>query len=187
MRIIAGRLGGRRLVAPRGLATRPTSDRVREALFSILGDIEGVAVLDLYAGSGALGLEALSRGASFATFVERARAPVLALRENIAALEVAAESVVFVAEVRAAIRALGKKGARVGLVFADPPYADRDTGALLADLAESGLVAAGATLVLEHSSKVTPPDPGPAGVLRSTRVYGDTALTFFDYPIPEVT
>ena len=187
MRIIAGQFGGRRLVAPKGLATRPTSDRVREALFSILGDIAGRTVLDLYAGSGALGLEALSRGASFATFVERARAPVQALRENIEALGVAAESVVFATEVRAAIRALGRKGTRVGLVFADPPYADRDTGALLTDLAESGLLAAGAIVVLEHSSKVAPPDPGPAGVLRSTRVYGNTALTFFDYPIPEVT
>jgi 16S rRNA (guanine(966)-N(2))-methyltransferase RsmD len=187
VRIIAGQFGGRRIVAPRGLATRPTSDRVREALFSILGNIEGFAVLDLYAGSGALGLEALSRGARFATFVERARAPVVALRENIAALDVEADSAVFVTDVRAAIRALGKSGARVGLVFADPPYADKDTAALLESLVESGLLDEGAIVVLEHSSKVTPPDPDPDRVLRSTRVYGDTALTFYHYPAPEVT
>src|SRR5262249_36636856 len=86
MRVIAGHLGGRRLSAPRGLATRPTSDRVREALFSALGDVGGATVLDLYAGTGALGIEALSRGAAGATFVENARPALAALRGNLAAL-----------------------------------------------------------------------------------------------------
>jgi 16S rRNA (guanine966-N2)-methyltransferase len=86
--VIAGRLGGRTLVAPAGAATRPTSDRVREALFSILGDVRDADVLDLYAGTGALGIEALSRGASSATFVERARAALRALELNIELLDI---------------------------------------------------------------------------------------------------
>src|SRR6185295_8236746 len=86
MRVIAGRLGGRRLVAPRGLATRPTSDRVREALFSMLGDVAGAMVLDLYAGTGALAIEALSRGAERAVFVENARPALAALHENLGSL-----------------------------------------------------------------------------------------------------
>src|SRR3954464_12918408 len=91
MRIIAGRLGGRTLVAPHGRGTRPTSDRVREALFSILGDLSGAEVLDLYAGTGALGLEAISRGAARATFVERARPALVALRANIDKLGVSSQ------------------------------------------------------------------------------------------------
>src|SRR5258707_14629336 len=93
MRVIAGQWGGRRLAAPPGRATRPTSDRVREALFSILGPLDGERVLDLFAGSGALGLEALSRGAASATLVERAPAALRALRENVAALGADAEVV----------------------------------------------------------------------------------------------
>src|SRR6185369_7871918 len=87
MRIIAGRLGGRRLAAPRGSATRPTTDRVREALFSALGDVTGALVCDLYAGTGALGIEALSRGARRAVFIESARPALAALRRNLADLD----------------------------------------------------------------------------------------------------
>src|SRR5262245_29771258 len=92
VRIIAGELGGRVLKAPAGRATRPTSERVREALFSILGDVEDLAVLDLFAGSGALGLEALSRGAARAVFVEEARAALGALKKNVESLGVAERS-----------------------------------------------------------------------------------------------
>src|SRR3984885_7528700 len=92
VRVVAGRFGGRSLVAPRGRATRPTSDRVREALFSILGEaVVGAGVLDLFAGSGALGIEALSRGASEATFVDSSQAAVAAVRRNLEALGVEAE------------------------------------------------------------------------------------------------
>jgi 16S rRNA (guanine(966)-N(2))-methyltransferase RsmD len=88
MRVIAGTHGGRELTAPRGWATRPTSDRVREALFSILGDISDLRVLDLFAGSGALGIEALSRGAKQATLVDSARSAVAAINRNLAALDI---------------------------------------------------------------------------------------------------
>ncbi len=128
MRVIAGRFGGRRLAAPRGAATRPTADRVREALFSMLGSLDGASVLDLFAGTGALGIEALSRGAAQAVFVERDRLALSALRANLAALGLGAEGGEPQVQVRArdAVAALGgaiEQGETYDLVFLDPPYA----------------------------------------------------------------
>ena len=120
MRITGGRLGGRRIVAPRGQRTRPTSDRVREALFQILGDLHGARVLDLYAGSGALGLEALSRGAVHATFVDSAAPAVTAVRRNLEALGVAAE--VRRSDARAFLRNARAAARFYDLVLLDPPY-----------------------------------------------------------------
>jgi len=120
MRIVAGQFRGRRLQAPHGTSVRPTSDRVREALFSILGDISGLRVLDLFAGSGALGIEALSRGAASATLVENDRAAVDALRANLAPLGAANAQVV-----RAdALRWLDGRRGPYDLVFLDPPYSE---------------------------------------------------------------
>jgi 16S rRNA (guanine966-N2)-methyltransferase len=120
VRITGGRLGGRRIVAPRGQSTRPTSDRVREALFQILGDLDGARVLDLYAGSGALGLEALSRGAVQATFVDSAGPAITAIRRNLEALGLTAE--VRRSDARAFLRN-ARAGARFyDLVLLDPPY-----------------------------------------------------------------
>jgi 16S rRNA (guanine966-N2)-methyltransferase len=117
MRVVAGEYRGRRLQAPRGTSVRPTSDRVREALFSILGDIEGLRVLDLFAGSGALAIEALSRGAASATLVENDRAALDAIRANLAPLEGANAEIV-----RAdALAWLGGRRGPFDLVFADPP------------------------------------------------------------------
>jgi 16S rRNA (guanine(966)-N(2))-methyltransferase RsmD len=120
VRVVAGSRGGRRLSAPPGRATRPTSDRVREALFSILGDIEGLRVIDLFAGSGALGIEALSRGAASALFVERDPRAARAVRANLDALDLEGEVLV-----RDALGALGeaaRRGDQYDLAFLDPPY-----------------------------------------------------------------
>ncbi len=187
MRIIAGRFRGQGIVAPRGLATRPTSDRVREALFSILGDVEGLDVLDLFAGSGALGLEALSRGARSATFVDEGRHALAAVRANVATLDVAAETTIVGADVRAGLKRLAKEGRAFGLVFADPPYALTETGSLLAELVRLALLVPGAWVVLEHAARVTPPGESavPALAARFTRVYGDTALTFYRWSTTE--
>ena len=185
MRIIAGRFRGHALTAPRGRATRPTSDRVREALFATLGDVEGLPVLDLYAGSGALGLEALSRGAKSATFVELSRPAVAALRKNVAALGVASETRLLEADTRAALARMTREETRFGLVFADPPYAARETAATLATLVSSGLLLEGAWIVLEHAAKTVPPPGAPACALRFTRKYGDTALTFYRHSTTE--
>jgi 16S rRNA (guanine966-N2)-methyltransferase len=118
VRVVAGEFKGRRLYAPRGRRTRPTADRVREALFSILGDVSGLRVLDLFAGSGALGIEALSRGASEAVFVDDDARAVEAIRRNLDAVGVRAE-----VHRRDVLRWLGRAaGERYDLVFVDPPY-----------------------------------------------------------------
>jgi 16S rRNA (guanine966-N2)-methyltransferase len=123
MRVISGRLGGRRLKAPRGRATRPTSDRVREALFAMLGPLDGQDVLDLFAGTGALGIEALSRGAQSAVFVERDAGAVESLRANLAALEIEpADAQVRRADALAALRSARGRKETYDLVFIDPPY-----------------------------------------------------------------
>lgn len=140
MRVVAGELGGRRLQAPRGADVRPTADRVREALFSILGDVHGATVLDLYCGTGALAIEAVSRGASAATLVDTQPD---AARRNVYALELGDRCDVVSADV---VRFLRAGGTRFDLVFCDPPYrlADRlgpDLDQLLPDrLAKGGRV-----------------------------------------------
>ncbi len=184
MRITGGTYLSRPLRAPRGDATRPTSDRVREALFGILGarfELEGARVLDLYAGSGALALEALSRGAAHATLVESARPALEAIHANVEALGVAAQVRVLGQPAERAIRALSGAGAPFGLVLADPPYAEVPKGAagrVLASAVKGEIVALEATVVLEHASNDTPPVvPGLEVV--ETRRYGDTSLTFY--------
>jgi 16S rRNA (guanine966-N2)-methyltransferase len=196
MRITGGVYRSRVLVAPRGRATRPTSDRVREALFGILtsaGVVEGAQVLDLYAGTGALGLEAISRGATHATFVESARDALAALRANIASLGVGGAARVVAADlVRSAPRmatlaqSLPAPGA-FDLVFADPPWASVDAGEAprtLGALVRVGTFAPSAWIVLEHSARTPPPDI-PGLDRESTRGYGDAALTFYKTGILE--
>jgi 16S rRNA (guanine966-N2)-methyltransferase len=176
--VIAGRLGGRRLVAPRGLATRPTSDRVREALFAMLGDVSGAVVLDLYAGTGALGIEALSRGAARAAFVENARPAIAALRENLASLALSDRAKVFAQPALRAMPALGREGP-FDLLFLDPPYAAiAGVPGLVAALEASCAIAGGARLVVEHATR----DPAPelSGLtLEASRAYGDTSVAIY--------
>jgi 16S rRNA (guanine966-N2)-methyltransferase len=178
MRVIAGSLGGRRLVAPRGAATRPTSDRVREALFSVLGDLRYLRVLDLYAGTGALGIEALSRGAAKAVFVENARPALDALRTNLAALGVEAKAQVVSSRVERALATLARDPP-FDLVFIDPPYADAAGALSTADRLLVRPASGVSRVVLEHASKDRPRVP-PGLHLLSTRTYGDTALAFFE-------
>ena len=182
MRIIAGEFRGHPLVAPRGRATRPTSDRVREALFSILGDVEGLDVLDLYAGSGALGLEALSRGARHATFVETAHAATEAIRANVDTLEVKDRTRIVSGDVKRAFKGLPPS---IGLVFLDPPYAEGGVAQVLDALTASGALVDGAWIVLEHAARNAPPAGTKARELRFTRTYGDTALTFYRHQATE--
>jgi 16S rRNA (guanine966-N2)-methyltransferase len=120
MRVIAGSLGGRAIAAPKGRATRPTSDRVREAVFSILGDLSGLVVLDLYAGSGALAIEAMSRGAGEATLVDSAPTAIAAIRRNLADLGLDAH--VRRQDAHAFLRTASRGAPYYDLVFLDPPY-----------------------------------------------------------------
>jgi 16S rRNA (guanine966-N2)-methyltransferase len=178
MRLTGGLNGGRRLIAPRGQQTRPTAAKVREAIFNILGPPPEGNVLDLYAGTGALGLEALSRGAASAVFVEREHAPLVALRRNIKELGLESRATVVGADVRTGLRRLAGTGVVFSWVFLDPPYV-KETEGVLAELSGSGLLTSCAVVVLEHDRRNRPPES--VGDLRLTdrRQYGDTELSFF--------
>jgi 16S rRNA (guanine(966)-N(2))-methyltransferase RsmD len=174
VRVIAGALGGRRLKAPRGSVTRPTSDRVREATFALLGEIAGARVLDLFAGAGGLGIEAISRGAARAVFVERDARAARVLRENLSALEIgAAHAEVRQAEVMAALRSARKAAETYDLVLIDPPYSRAsDLGRELSTLLPS-LLAPEARVVVESDKRA--PLVLDAEVERE-RSYGDTLI-----------
>jgi len=174
MRVTGGSLKGRKLRAPREGA-RPTSDRVREALFARI-DPEGAAVLDLYAGTGALGIEALSRGAERVAFVERSARCAEVLRQNLESLELAGRCEVVVAETLRALSRLGERGRRFDLVLLDPPYASDEATGALAALARSELLPEGAMVVLE-SSRRRPPAAVEGLERIDERRYGDTLIT----------
>lgn len=176
MRVIAGAAKGHRLESPRGRDTRPTTDRVREALFSSLqGRLAQAAVADLYAGSGALGIEALSRGAARATFVERSRGAQNAIARNLAHTGLEAEAAIVRRDVRAALRD-GLDGAPFDIVLLDPPY-DVGTGELAEVLAGVGTLLAPGGLVVLESDRRAPAPPWPLSLRAGrTRRYGDTVL-----------
>ena len=177
MRIVAGELRGRVLRAPGGAATRPTSEKVREAVFNILGPVEGDQVLDLFAGSGALGLEALSRGAAHATFVDAARPALIAIRGNLRELGVEQRATVIAGDA-VAIAARHAPPAPWRLVFVDPPYrSDLATRAVLA-LPDERL-SADAVVVIEHDRRNAPPDALGSLIRTDQRRYGDTLISFF--------
>lgn len=179
MRVVAGRFGGRTLDAPRGTATRPTTDRVREALFSVLGDLDGARVLDLYAGSGALGLEALSRGAAHATLVETSRSALAVIRRNVAKLGVEDATTVVPLPVERASGAIEAE-APFDLVLCDPPWPDLDRalGALDRLLAR-GILAPLARVVVEHPAGREVGLPGVRAEKSDQRRWGDTAVSLF--------
>jgi 16S rRNA (guanine(966)-N(2))-methyltransferase RsmD len=174
MRVIAGALGGRRLKAPRGRVTRPTSDRVREGLFAMLGDMRQASVLDLFAGTGALGIEALSRGASTAVFVEQDASAVRALTDNLRALRIeATETDVRRRDVLAALRSARRSEETYDLVFIDPPYGQAlDWGPELTMVLPS-LLRPAARVVVE-SDRRAPLDLDME--VEQERRYGDTSI-----------
>lgn len=184
MRVTGGELVGRRFVAPRGSAVRPSSDRVRESLFARLGDLRGARVLDLYAGSGSLGIEALSRGAARGVFVERAGACVARLRGNLHTLGLAPRGRVLQGDVRRILGRLAAEGPRFDLVLADPPYASDEGAWLLETLPATGLLARGGLLILEASRRQRPP-PCPGLRLADERRYGDTLVLRYEEEDPE--
>jgi 16S rRNA (guanine966-N2)-methyltransferase len=173
VRVVAGRFKGRRLIAPPGASTRPTSDRVREALFAILGPLDGARVLDLFAGSGALGIEALSRGAANATFVDSAPAAIQAICRNLETLGLDAD--VRRQDARAFLRAARDARHEYDLVFLDPPY--RLAAELGRELspALAGLLAPHGRVVSE-SDRRAPLDLAPDLSRTDERHYGDTLI-----------
>jgi 16S rRNA (guanine966-N2)-methyltransferase len=179
MRIVGGNLGGRVLRAPRGAATRPTSEKVREAIFNILGPIEGAHVLDLFAGSGAVGIEALSRGAAHATFVDAGPPALAAIRANLRELGLEDRAAVLAMDAAAAARQPPAVPWQV--VFVDPPYAsDLARRAVLA--LPPGSLAPGARIVIEHDRRGIPPEALGSLIRTDQRRYGDTMISFFEVP-----
>jgi 16S rRNA (guanine966-N2)-methyltransferase len=174
VRVVAGRLGGRRLQAPRGRDTRPTSDRVREALFAMLGPLDGARVLDLFAGSGALAIEALSRGAAVATIVERDARAIEVIRSNLEALGLGTDQARVVhAPASAALRDASARGDAYDLVLLDPPY--RDAPALGRELSQAlpAILAPDARVVAESDRRA----PLQLGLpVTRERRYGDTLI-----------
>jgi 16S rRNA (guanine(966)-N(2))-methyltransferase RsmD len=180
VRILAGALKGRRLATPRGRLTRPTADQVRIALMDTLAPrLAGARVLDLFAGAGGVGLEALSRGAAHVTFVERDARAVAALRDNVGALAVAALVRVRRGDVLREIEALYRAGERFDVVFLDPPYEAGLVETTLETLGGGGLLLPEALVVAQHFTKRAPaPRIGALGAFR-TRRFGETTLTFY--------
>ena len=181
MRIVGGRLKGRALLAPASRAIRPTSERLRESIFDILehrfaGQIEGVRVVDLFAGTGALAIEALSRGARFALFVDNGAEARALLRANVEALALGGVTRIW----RADATKLGSApaGGPFGLAFLDPPYGQALAGPALASLIEGGWLEANALCVVEEAAKVE--IVAPDGLARlDERTYGDTKIAIF--------
>lgn len=181
MRIVAGRWGGRKIDAPRGQTTRPTSDRVREALFSSLeasGAVSGAVVLDAFAGTGALALEALSRGASRAVLVERDAAALRSLKDNVASLGASAQVRIVVGDVLGGALGQASGGGPYSLLFLDPPYriGQSVVRELIDALETAGSLADTCTIVWEHATGTAPEWPVSVSPVRDRR-YGDTTVS----------
>ncbi len=183
MRVIAGKYRSRALQAPRGMQTRPTSDRLRETLFNVLQPrIEGCCFFDLYAGSGAVGIEALSRGAAEVYFAEKAKPALEAIRANLRSLAIASGVQVESGGVATLLKRIAAASLSADIVFLDPPYEDADAYAqtlrMLGQSADT-LLNAGAVVIAEHARKL--PLAPQYGSLQRTRelVQGDAALSFF--------
>ena len=178
MRVIAGTYRSRRLIAPRGLATRPTSDRLRETLFNVLAPrVEGTVFVDLYAGSGAVGIEALSRGASLVYFVDKASSAMAAIRSNLAALDIHSGF-----QLESSISSALNRISAAGIIFIDPPYeAASDYERTLGTIGEKAgsLLTPDGIVVAEHSRKIQLPEH--YGALKRYRVLeqGDAGLSFY--------
>jgi 16S rRNA (guanine966-N2)-methyltransferase len=183
MRVIAGEARGVPLIAPSGTAVRPTSDRTKEAMFAVLGDLgcDG-RVLDLFAGSGALGIEALSRGASRCDFVESSGPACRAIAANLAKTKLSDQGNVLQQSVKSFL-ARAPAGPPYDLILLDPPYAIDDLDALLRRVGGSTLIGPGTALMVEHArGRVLPPWLGPLQVARS-RTLGDSAFTLYLAPV----
>ncbi|WNG17980.1 16S rRNA (guanine(966)-N(2))-methyltransferase RsmD [Cystobacter fuscus] len=182
MRIVAGSAKGRALAGPKATSKhiRPTADRVRETLFNVLGQwLEGQRVLDLYAGTGALGLEAVSRGAKGVVLVDSDREALALCRANTDTLGFSARVEVLAQPVARALETLGRRGDRFQLIFADPPYAARVVETVLEGLSAHQLLADGGTVVIEHDKREPAPEAHAGFTRVDQRRFGDTLVSLF--------
>jgi 16S rRNA (guanine966-N2)-methyltransferase len=180
MRIVTGKFRGRRLKGPEGMDLRPTSDRLKQTLFNIIGPgVAGATILDVFAGSGAIGLEALSRGAREAVFVDSDRAAVRLIRQNLALCGLTSGYRILHGDVFAQLRMLGREGFRAGIIFLDPPYDWGPYADLVTTLFKAGIAREESRVIIEHHRKTTLPDGGPG--FRRVRLVeqSDKCLSFY--------
>jgi 16S rRNA (guanine966-N2)-methyltransferase len=176
MRITGGSAKGRKLKVPAGARVRPTSDKVKQALFNILGErVKSALFLDLFAGTGGIGLEALSRGAELVTFVDDSRESLQVTRHNVEQAGFADRSRIIASRAESFLK---KAGEQFDIVFLDPPYS-LEQEPLLESLSSSGTVKPGSIVVFEHFKKVRSPEAAGRLVLDREAVYGDTVLAFY--------
>lgn len=182
MRVIAGTAKGTPLKAVPGLNTRPTTDKVKEAIFSMIGPyFDGGAALDLFAGTGGLGIEALSRGADRVVFIDADRRAIAVVRRNVEAAGVAERSEIYCNTAERALRVLEKRGTAFRYVFLDPPYRMKNADGLMAEMEARGLLEAGAVIVVEHAADCLYPEA--VGGLKRRRLaqYGETAVSIYHF------
>ncbi|WP_373498182.1 16S rRNA (guanine(966)-N(2))-methyltransferase RsmD [Desulfococcus sp.] len=182
MRVIGGRLRGRKLIPIRGSDIRPTADRVREAVFNIIAsDIRDARVLDLFAGTGAMGIEALSRGARSAVFIDGRKASLAVVRKNIDLLGIGDRSRVILWDAARNLNCLRAETPDIHLVFMDPPYQKSLVGPALLHLADCGALLPGALIVVEHAVSEPLPEEMAAYALADQRKYGKTFVSLLNY------
>ena len=180
MRVISGKAKGRRLVAPKGGAIRPTADRIKESLFNILPrDFSGMKILELFAGTGNVSIEALSRGAESALLVDASERSARIIRENLRRLELTDRAQMWVMPVRRALNAVGRQGQKFDVIFLDPPYDQKLVGRSLELIASVDPVYPTGVVVAEHSVRETLKTSYGSLSLNDQRRYGDTLLSFF--------
>ncbi len=180
MRIGSGELRGRKLFAPKGMETRPTSARLKKSLFDVLSpEIGGARVLDLFAGAGALGIEALSKGAATAVFVERARRAADAIRRNLETLDLESRSSVMAMDVRVALGKLRGSAGSFDIVFADPPYRSSDLESVLASCGEAELLSPEGVVAVEHHHKLELSETHGALTRRRVLTSGESCFSLY--------
>lgn len=182
VRVITGKVKGHRLKSPKGLNTRPTSDRVKESIFNIIGRIsEDSSVLDLFSGSGNIGIEFLSRGAKECYFIDQDTDSIKAIKENLNSTRLTSQAYVYKNDVIDAISLLGRKGIKFNYIFMDPPYEKNLVLATLEKIQESELLSNTCLVVIEHESKSVLPDNFHRFIKCDYRKYGSTSVTFYKF------
>jgi len=185
MRVIGGAAKGRRLLAPKGQAVRPTADRVKESLFNILPrDFSGMKVLDLFAGTGNLSIEALSRGADHAVLVDSSERSVAVIKENLRRLGFATKTEVWLAPAARSLKVLARRKESFDIIFLDPPYDQGLAKRSLAIIARCNLLGEAGTVCVEHSAREALQQRYDSLKLHDERRYGDTLLSFYKHPAP---
>ncbi|AQS59467.1 16S rRNA (guanine(966)-N(2))-methyltransferase RsmD [Desulforamulus ferrireducens] len=184
MRIIAGSARGRNLKSPKGMSTRPTSDRVREALFNIINPyLADCRFLDLFSGTGAVGIEALSRGAAKAVLVEKDRSTAKIILDNLDLCRLKENAEVLTLDVAKAISLLGQRGESFDIIFLDPPYKKGFEQPTIAAVLSQDILAPQGIVIVESNKVDLPPERVEALCAYRREKYGDTALTFYRYDI----